>query len=476
MHSQTITNFGRNVAFTPCDFFTPASETEVVETLDRCRGRKIRVVGRLHSWSELPVAEDVLIDLQRLNEVRIERRGERVWVTVGAGCQIKRLLAELERQEAGTMPSLGLITEQSIAGAMATGTHGSGRNSLSHYADEIRIAGYDPATGQATIRVVNNGDELRAARCSLGALGVVVSIGFWARPAYRVEEHFAQYDRLDDILAREAEHPLQQFYLIPWQWKYFAQHRRETDRPHSRLASAYRWYFHLVIDWGLHLALLLLVRWLRSAAAVRFFFRNIATQTVIRNWHVVDRSQDMLIMEHELFRHIETEIFVQRSKLADALSFAKQLIRHCDGDSAAIDDRTRERLQKASLSDLDRLCGRYTHHYMICVRRVLPDDTLISMASGAENDEAWHALSFVSYASPAQREGFFEFAAFLARATAALFGARPHWGKYCPLPAETLRELYPNFDRFRQVCEAMDAEAVFRNRWISDVMQGSSKS
>ena len=55
----------------------------------------------------MPVTEDVLIDLQHLNEVRVEDRGGRFWVTVGAGCQIKRLLAELERQKAGTMPASG---------------------------------------------------------------------------------------------------------------------------------------------------------------------------------------------------------------------------------------------------------------------------------------------------------------------------------------------------------------------------------
>jgi len=124
----------------------------------------------------------------------------------------------LERQSGGTLPSLGLITEQSIAGAVSTGTHGSGKHSLSHYIDEVRAATYDPATGKPVIRVISDGSELRAARCSLGSLGVIVSVGFWCRPQYQIEEHFRRYNGLDEVLAAETDYPLQQFYLIPWLW------------------------------------------------------------------------------------------------------------------------------------------------------------------------------------------------------------------------------------------------------------------
>jgi len=186
---------------------------------------------------------------------------------------------------------------------------------------------------------------------------------------------------------------------------------------------------------------------------------------VVRNWHVVDRSQDMLIMEHELFRHIEIEIFVRRSQLAAALAYAVELLRHFSGDRNGLSEARRRQLQDAGLLDeLDQERGRYTHQYMICVRRILPDDTLISMTSGGE--ESWYSLSFISYARPGDRAGFFSFAEQLGKTMAALFQARAHWGKYCPLTSEEVERLYPNLPAFRRICQEFDPQGRFQNSWL----------
>lgn len=466
MESRPVRNFGRNIEFHPQRVFAPKSEEELLAILAQSQGRRIRVVGRLHSWSEAPLADDVMLDLRNFNQVHVESRDGKNWVTVGAGCQIKRLLAELDRQNAGTLPSLGLITEQSIAGAISTATHGSGKHSMSHYMQEIRVAHYDPETGEPTIRTINDGNELRAARCALGALGIIVSVSFWARPQYNVEEHFSKYDSLNEVLAGEEEYPLQQFYLMPWTWKFFAQHRRETTAPRGGWTTLYRWYFYLSFDICLHLIILFLARILRSPRITKFFLRHIAPRTVIKNWTVIDKSQEMLVMEHELFRHIEIEVFVTRTKLTAALDFVTALLKHSDGDSKAIEADARHQLEELGLStQLDDLCGKYTHHYPICVRRVLPDDTLISMTSGAK--ESSYALSFISYARPSQRQGFFAFAKLLGKSLAALFDARPHWGKVSLLTSQEIEHLYPRLPCFREVVRTFDPDGRFRSDWLN---------
>lgn len=240
-----VENFGKNIRFDPRQVFTPETEAEVLAILDQCHGQQIRVAGRLHSWSEAVVTSGVLLDLRRLNSVHVERRQEGIWATIGAGCQIKKALADLEQQADATLPAIGLITEQAIAGAFSTGTHGSGRQCLSHFVSELRIAVYDAESGQATIRIVTDGPGLDAARCSLGCLGVILSVGLWCRAQYRIEEHFRRYTRLEDVLAAEPNQPLQQFYLFPWSWSYFVQHRRESERPGSRLAWLYRISIHV---------------------------------------------------------------------------------------------------------------------------------------------------------------------------------------------------------------------------------------
>ncbi len=87
-----------------------------------------------------------------------------------------------------------------------------GRHSLSHYVIGVRVARYDSHSGSAVIVDITDGDELRAARCSLGCLGVILSVKIQCRPKYLVEEHFREYVKLDDVLSAEQEYPLQQFY------------------------------------------------------------------------------------------------------------------------------------------------------------------------------------------------------------------------------------------------------------------------
>ncbi|MCR9116761.1 MAG: FAD-binding protein, partial [bacterium] len=429
--------------------------------------------------------EDVLLNLRYFDEVRPIQDGEQQCVRVGAGCQIKRLLSELEGRTELTLPSVGFITEQTVAGAISTGTHGSGRNSLSHYVTSARIARYDLSTGKSVIEEINSGDDLQAARCSLGCLGVIVSVTMKCRPKYLVEEHFREYQQLDDVIVAEDEYPLQQFYLVPWRWSYFAQHRRELAVP-SKTIWLYQWYRFLVIDVAMNLLILLAVRLLRIQAAVKAVFRWIAPTFVIRNWRVAGPSSSQLVMKHELFRHIEIELFVQRHRLPEALLFLRNAIDASAHPKNSLSEGFQRQLEDANTSgDLHQLRGRYCHHYPICVRKILPDDTLISMASnvGIEYqsssnstadllvDEAWYSITLTNYNRGNSRKPFEELAAFLAKSMLRLFDARPHWGKLCPLSTSELRMLYPAFKNFRGVCCRVDKDGVFRNQWTEELLQ-----
>src|SRR5262249_27895020 len=150
----------------------------------------------------------------------------------------------------------------------------------------------------------------------------------------------------------------------------------------------------------------------RSQRLIRFFYRWLFPLFIMENVPVTDWSEKILVMEHELFKHMEIELFVPARHLAKAMDFVRE----------AIDQK-----------------GKYTHHYPICIRRVLPDDALISPASGTE--ESYYAISFITYVEP--RDAFVAFADSLAENMAKHFAARPHWGKYCPLIKDELEPLYP---------------------------------
>jgi hypothetical protein len=432
-------------------------------------------------------SDDVLLDLRHLDSVKPQQHEGEPSVQVGAGCQIKRLLAELRRLKQWTLPSVGFITEQTVAGAVATGTHGSGRHSLSHYVISARVARYDRNTDKTVVEEVNVGDDLLAVRCSLGCTGVILSLTMQCRDLYSVEEHFQEYHDLKAVLDAEPEFPLQQFYLVPWRWTYFVQHRREVEAVASRTRSLYQWYRFIVFDIAMHLLILFVVRIIRLHAAIRMMFRTVVPACVIRNWRVVGPSNGQLVMEHELFRHVEIELFVQRPQLDAALQFLKNTLETAGGKSTVTDPEFQSQLESLGrLEQLDALSGTYCHHYPICVRRVLPDNTLISMASNtgglppgyedgavaSPSTHAWYSITLTNYHRGRARNDFENLAEFLAACMSQLFEARPHWGKLCPIPADELRSLYPAFPRFARVCAEVDPHRRFSNPWTTELLGG----
>lgn len=466
-----ITNFGGNIRFTPRHLYTPTTEAEVLAILDRHAHGKIRVVGALHAWSPAVVCDDAIVDMRHFDGVELQRGADgAMWATAGGGCRIKHLLDKLHRLGDVTMPSLGLITEQAIAGAISTATHGSGKQSLSHFIDEVRVAAYDPDTGKARIYTWNSGSELQAARCALGCMGVILSVRFRCVPNYDVAETIVPCATLDDALAGESEFPLQQFFFIPHLWSYFVQRRTVTPayRPRRSLgAKLYRAWWYTNIDIGLHIVIKLLASVLRSAKLVRFFYRRVLAKLILKNRTVVDHSERMLVMEHELFKHLEIEIFVPAKHLRPAAMFVQETLQVFAGTGHAA--QIAPELERIGMrEELMQKRGSFTHHYAVTFRRVLPDGALISMTGGAE--EPWYAISFITYVVP--RDDFLAMASFLARSMATLFQARPHWGKYFPLTGAEVEKLYPRLPEFRALCRQVDPHGVFRNEFGERVLFG----
>jgi len=310
------------------------------------------------------------------------------------------------------------------------------------------------------------------------------------RDAYAVEEFFHEYSQLADVLIAEEDYPLQQFYLVPWRWTYFVQHRREVNSPASRTLSLYHFYRFLVIDIGLHLSILLAVRVLRMRRLIHAMIRWIVPTFVIRDWRVIGPSNAQMVMEHELFRHIEIELFVPRSKLDAALQFLKQALSVAGDSRDNMDPVFQSQLTSLGVrEEMQKIAGTYCHHYPICVRKILADDTLISMASPVrpldaadllnasekQSDEHWYSITLSNFEGHRQQAAFVNVTSFLTRTMSRLFGVRPHWGKLCPLSPSELRDLYPRFEDFRKVCQHFDQNSVFRNRWTDELLNSVAR-
>ncbi len=196
MSDPEIINFGHNVRFRPASCVAPRDEAELLGVLQKNRGGRIRVMGSRHAWSPAIQTDCVLIDMRHFQEIEFFEADGQTFARIGAGCQMKTVLKMLNQQGL-TTPSIGLITEQTISGATATGTHGSGKHSLSHYLQAVRIACFDESGETARIADVSSGAELQAARCSLGCLGVVVEVTLPCIPQYFVEEQMVRCDSIE---------------------------------------------------------------------------------------------------------------------------------------------------------------------------------------------------------------------------------------------------------------------------------------
>ncbi len=465
-----LTNFGRNVSFQPGVLVSPENSRQVVEYLERYRGRNLRAVGSLHSWSTAAVGEDVVLDLRRLNDVslRIGADGS-VCVEAGAGCTVDQILDYLHAHGGYTLPAYGIIGRQTVAGAMATATHGAARSSLSHFVEAVRVAAYD-ATGTARTYDWNQGDDLRAARCALGCMGIVLSVRLRTEDDFLIAENTVWLASIDEVLVREGDDPLQQFFLIPWSWQWFVRlrHRAASDAGPSRNASWQRIVRLVGVDIGFNGVVRLLTWTPRWSPAIRWLFRRLFPLVARSDQRVVDHSRKLLTMRNDLYVHVEMELLVPAEHVVHAASFLEWVLKACGGESLPIPPiLASDRFGEDPGDALARLRGQYVHDYPITFRRVLRDDALISMTSGDEA-EAWYAVSLVSYRR--NREPFLAMAAFVARAMASAYRARPHWGKICPLDGQAIAALYPELPRFRARCAALDPDRVFVNRFASELL------
>ncbi len=452
-----LRNFGGNVEFR-ASRFVPATASDVLAHLDERQAGVVRGIGSLHSWSEAPVTTRAL-DMRRFDRVRVTQENGRAWADIDAGCTIDSVLDYLRDHGNYTLPVYGIIGRQTIAGAIATATHGSGRPSMSHYVQRITVAAFDAASGRARTYTWDDGDLLRAARCAVGCAGIVLSVRMPVEPEHLLEERTALFDSIASVLALEHEYPRQQFYLVPWSWRWLAQLRRPAGPSAAASSSARvrRLIRRVRVDVLMHGVVRLLAGYLRWWGVLRWFYRQVVPRAGAGA--IVDQSRYIYQMRHDLYTHEEMELFVPAAHVSHAAALVEWVLRCAGGESAPLPDMlSGDAFGFDAAGRVAALRGTYVHDYLITFRRVLADDALIAMTSGNGSD-AWYAVSLLTYQR--DREPFRRVANVLAAAMISAYGARPHWGKLMPSHAETIAALYPHLARFRAVCASIDPSQAF---------------
>lgn len=451
--------------------YQPRSEAELLDILGRHPGRTIKAIGSGHSWSGVAAGADIVLDMSAFDRVEPTTYDGHDIVRVGAGCRLQDLLDRLHAATDRTLPTLGAIKRQTISGAISTGTHGSGKQSLSHFATRVRMAVFDPQSGEPVIREFTEGPELLAARCGLGCLGIIVSVDLPTVPKYLAEETVRPCTGIDDAIRRFADHPLTNFLWSPYSWRMMAFERRVSDRtalsPGDRLKARLQRLRQLVmIDIVFHLLVLACRKLGRSGLKVLF---TVTSSAMPKGRTRIDDSEHILTINHHYFRHEEMEVFVSEPRLAEAAEFLRVAVEaFADRRSPVRPEFQRYLLEAGLEDDIDAVSGSYVHHYPLFFRRVLPEDTLISMAASLE--EPVYSISLFTYDAPSGRDSYYAFCSLVARVLRKRVDARLHWGKHFPLRHDDIAGLYPRFDEFRSLCRTYDRDGVLRNAYSRRVL------
>ncbi|KAJ5970366.1 L-gulonolactone/D-arabinono-1-4-lactone oxidase [Penicillium vulpinum] len=205
---------------------------QLVTLARRCR-RRIVTVGSGHSPSDLTCTSSWLVNLDDFNRI-ISVDPSTGSVTVEAGIRLHDLGTQLEKHGL-TLENLGSIDSQSIAGVIATGTHGS---SLRHglVSECIDSLGLVLANGQLVrCSPTNNPDLFRAGLVSLGALGIVVEVTFKATQTFNIawrQERYSLPRVLDEwSTGLWTSHEFVRVWWMPYEKAAIVWRADKTDLP-----------------------------------------------------------------------------------------------------------------------------------------------------------------------------------------------------------------------------------------------------
>jgi L-gulono-1,4-lactone dehydrogenase len=425
----TWRNWARTVQASPARVVTPQSVAEVSAAVRQATadGLTLRAAGNGHSFTPLVATDGVLLRPEGLTGLLRVDAGT---ATVAAGTMLNDFNLALHGHGLA-LANMGDITVQTVAGAIATGTHGTGRESASLSA---QVAGLEVVLADGSVVTCSrteDADVFEAARLGLGAVGIVTAVTFDVVPSFLLHA-VEEPRRLDDMvetfddLAATNDHV--EFYWFPHtdcaQLK--RNNRVAPDVAAAPLSRLRAWRDDELLS---NTVFGLVCRVGRAAPRLVPAINQVSG----RAWgsrEYVDTSFRVFASSRRV-RFTEQEYAVPRAALLPLLTELRELV------------------------------GRFQVSFPVEVRTAPADDVWLSAAYG--RDTAWvavHMFEHVRYAA--------YFGAVEERALAV--GGRPHWGKLHSRDAAWCADQLPGFARFCAVRDRVDPDRVFGNDHLRRVL------
>jgi L-gulonolactone oxidase len=393
-------------------------------------GRKVSVAGSGHSFTEAAMTDGgTMLRIEALRGVIDADPGSGL-VKVAAGTVLADLNEELARLGLA-MENLGDIDRQTVAGAISTGTHGTGAKLRNISA---QVEGLELVLADGSVRELSTTTHpglLRAARVGVGALGAISAVTLRCVPAFtleRVDKPLPREQVLDSFQERADANDHYELFTFPYSDLALILERNRTEappRPRGRVGA----YLNDIVleNWGLG-ALSATGR--AFPAAIPRLARLAAR--LASGGRAVDRSDRVFANERRV-RFTEMEHGVPREHGPEAVRRVVEWVRS----------------------------NRYPVFFPIEMRVAAGDDALLSPSHG--RDTVYIAVH--QYRGMEWRP-YFE----AVEAIMDSYGGRPHWGKRHFQTAATLAPRYPAWSEFQRARDELDPGRAFGNEYAERVL------
>lgn len=431
--SPTWENWVGYVKATPKEKHAPRSVEELQEIIRGAQqqGRRLRVVGAGHSFSPVACPEEIAVTLHHLRGL-VSADPEAGEVTLKAGTYLHEI-GPMLLPHGLALENMGDVQEQSIAGAVSTGTHGTGI-SLGSLADSVM--GWKWVDGQGTLHSHRRGDEplSEALHLSLGLLGVLVELTLRVIPLYglREESKILDFQRaVESFRADSKEHRHMEWFLFPGT---DVVQRKTLSVVDAKAMSSWQKFMDwcegvMMLNGLFYLGSELVRKDLRRAKKISQWTSKFIPNTRRRGYSFEVFPKPRGVRFHE------SEYFVSLDQAEACM----------------------QRVQAALRQDVKN------NHFPIEVRTHKGESGYLSPTQGQD----CLVLSFHMYQGVEYQE-FFSW----VREEMQPFQGRPHWGKVNLLRHAELVELYPQMKNFLELRERYDPNRVFMNGYLQSRILG----
>ena len=429
----TWTNWAGNQTSHPVEVATPRRPDEVSAAILRAaaRGIPVKAVGAGHSFTSVAATDGLQLRLDELTGItHVDRERSRVRVLAGTPLHV---LNPALHALGLALPNLGDIDRQSLAGAISTGTHGTG---IRLQGIAAAVSGLVLALADGTLLECSADVEPRvfqAARVGLGALGVITEVELQCVPAFRLHANEFGADLFEVLEHIEEDvdiHDHVDMHWFPLTDRVLVKHNDRVDGDHIGTPLP-RWRAALDDDL---LSNRLFEMTNRGATCWPGVVPrlNAVSARLLGAREYTDDSWRVFVAERKV-RFRESEYAVPRAAVADVVVAVRNWLEQ----------------HRAPLT------------FPLEIRFVGADDIWLSTAYEREN-------AYVAIHQYHRMDDYGAFAAF--EAIVAEHAGRPHWGKLHTLGADQLRELYPRFGAFLAVRDRLDPDRRFANAHLDHVL------